>query len=97
MPRRQLVLLTLLVAMLVPASASAHPWHPDIRAARRYARHRAGEVGFAVIDQRGRFGGYDVRDTAPAASVFKVMLLARCCVSATTIRCGAATGGCWRR
>jgi hypothetical protein len=29
-----------------------------------------------VIDQRGRFRGYRVRDTAPAASVFKVMLLA---------------------
>jgi hypothetical protein len=51
-------------------------WHPDIAAARRYARARAGEVAFATIDQRGRFRGYRVRSTAPAASVFKVMLLA---------------------
>jgi hypothetical protein len=71
-----LVLLTLLFLLAAPVSASAHHWQPDIAAARRYARGRAGEVGFAVIDQRGRFRGYNVRDTAPAASVFKVMLLA---------------------
>jgi Beta-lactamase enzyme family len=73
---RTLVLVALLLALAAPAAAEAKPhWHPDIAAARKYAQHRAGEVAFAVIDQRGRFGGYRVRDTAPAASVFKVMLL----------------------
>jgi hypothetical protein len=72
-----LVLLALLVVLVGPASASAAPhWHPDVRAARRYARRRAGDVSFAVIDQRGRFRGYHVRETAPMASTFKVMLLA---------------------
>lgn len=45
-------------------------------AARRYIHHREGDVAFAVIDQRGRFYGYRSASTAPAASVFKVMLLA---------------------
>lgn len=47
-----------------------------MRAARRYVHHREGDVAFAVIDQRGRFYGYRAKTTAPAASVFKVMLLA---------------------
>lgn len=70
------------VALLLIAPAAEakpkkrQPWQPDVAAAKRYAQHRAGEVAFAVIDQRGRFRGYRVRDTAPAASVFKVMLLA---------------------
>ncbi|HWT90587.1 MAG TPA: serine hydrolase, partial [Solirubrobacterales bacterium] len=58
------------------ATVEAKPhWRPDVAAAKRYAQKRAGEVAFATIDQRGRFRGYRVRDTAPAASVFKVMLL----------------------
>jgi len=57
-------------------TAATHHWHPDIAAARRYAQHRAGDVAFATIDQRGRFRGYRVRSTAPMASTFKVMLLA---------------------
>jgi beta-lactamase class A len=61
---------------LVASPVAASPWHPHIAAARRYARRRAGDVAFAVIDQRGRFRGYRARETAPAASVFKVMLLA---------------------
>jgi beta-lactamase class A len=70
--------LTWLLAPPVAARAGARPvsWHPDIAAARRYARRRAGEVAFAVIDQRGRMSGYRMGETAPAASVFKVMLLA---------------------
>jgi hypothetical protein len=78
MPLRRLVLLTLLVVLLFPAGAAAAPkhWHPHIAAARRYAQGRAGEVAFATIDQRGHFRGYHVRETAPMASTFKVMLLA---------------------
>jgi Beta-lactamase enzyme family len=82
--RRPLLLVLLPLACLaaLPATqvAAARPgagnWHPNIAAARRYARHRAGEVAFAVIDQRGRYYGYRAASTAPAASVFKVMLLA---------------------
>ncbi len=74
-PSRTFLLLVVLLA-LAPATAEAKPWQPDVAAARRYAQKRAGEVAFAVIDQRGRFRGYRVADTAPAASVFKVMLLA---------------------
>jgi hypothetical protein len=65
-----------LLFLFAPNAAKAKPWEPDVAAARNYAQRRAGEVGFAVIDQRGRFRGYRVADTAPAASVFKVMLLA---------------------
>lgn len=77
-PRAPAALVGLLIAFLlvVPAGAGAQPWHPDMRAARRYARQRQGDVAFAVIDQRGRFYGYRAATTAPAASVFKVMLLA---------------------
>jgi hypothetical protein len=71
------LLLGLLLAFAGAAAAEAKPhWRPDVAAAKRYAQKRAGEVAFATIDQRGRFRGYRVRDTAPAASVFKVMLLA---------------------
>ena len=58
------------------AFADRPAWHPDFRAARSYARSRAGEVAFAVVGPRGKLRGYRVADTAPAASVFKVMLLA---------------------
>lgn len=74
-----LLSLTCLAVLLTPAPArAARPvaWHPHVAAARDYAKRRAGEVAFAVIDQRGRFSGYRVASTAPAASVFKVMLLA---------------------
>jgi hypothetical protein len=56
--------------------ARSQPWRPHVAAARAYAQQRAGEVAFATIDQRGRFRGYRVRDTAPMASTFKVMLMA---------------------
>lgn len=72
---------TILVALMATVAVAEAPkkhrhWRPDVAAARQYAQGRAGEVAFATIDQRGRFRGYRVRDTAPAASVFKVMLLA---------------------
>jgi Beta-lactamase enzyme family len=67
--------LLLLLALPATGTAATGHWHPDVAAAKRYAQKRAGEVAFATIDQRGRFRGYRVRNTAPAASVFKVMLL----------------------
>jgi hypothetical protein len=74
-----LLSLACLTALLASAPAKATrpvPWRPHIATARSYAKRRAGEVAFAVIDQRGHFAGYRVASTAPAASVFKVMLLA---------------------
>lgn len=76
MPLRRLVLAAVLMALVAPGTAAAQHWHPHIAAARRYAKGRAGRVAFAVIDQRGDFRGYHVRETAPMASTFKVMLLA---------------------
>lgn len=51
-------------------------WRPSIRSAASYAAARQGNVRFAFIDDRGRFYGHDSADRVPAASVFKVMLLA---------------------
>ncbi len=50
-------------------------WRPHIADARRYANRRAGDVAFAVINERGHISGFHMASTAPAASVFKVMLL----------------------
>jgi hypothetical protein len=67
------------MALTSPAAAgpkaSGPAWHPHIAAARRYASKRAGDIAFAVIDERGRISGLHMASTAPAASVFKVMLL----------------------
>ncbi len=57
-----------------PAAASA--WKPRVAAARDYAQGRRGSVRFAVVDIEGRIHKFDAAQTAPAASVFKVMLLA---------------------
>jgi Beta-lactamase enzyme family len=59
-----------------PPAGGGVGWQPAVRAARHYAQHRAGEIGFAVKGLDGRERGLDRRLTAPAASVFKVMLLA---------------------
>jgi hypothetical protein len=77
-PLALLVLACFAACLLCAPAAARHPvpWRPHVRAARHYANRRAGEVAFAVIDQRGRFDGYHAASTAPAASVFKVMLLA---------------------
>jgi hypothetical protein len=59
-----------------PRAPETPRWHPGVAAAERYARGRAGEIGFAVIGPDGPERGLNPRMTAPAASVFKVMLLA---------------------
>lgn len=69
------VLVALLLIAPAASEAKRRPWQPDVAAARAYAQSRAGEVAFATIDQRGRFRGHRVRDTAPMASTFKVMLM----------------------
>ena len=87
MRRGPLLAMTLIFLVFLPATAGTgagrqqpreprESWRPHVAAARRYARHRAGDIAFAVIDQRGRMAGFRAGRTAPAASVFKVMLLA---------------------
>lgn len=51
-------------------------WQPDVRSAKRYARDRAGEVSFVIVDPDDHLYGFHPHRTAPAASVFKAMLLA---------------------
>ncbi|TMK71410.1 MAG: serine hydrolase [Actinobacteria bacterium] len=77
-----------LVALAMPAVASSGQsqqgslswggagWSPHMKPAERYAQERAGDVTFAVIDLDGRMHQFHGAGTAPAASVFKVMLLA---------------------
>lgn len=83
--RRQVALAIAVPAALssLAATATGSPptfggagWQPHVRRAERYANRRAGEVSFAVIDLDGRMRTFHGAGTAPAASVFKVMLLA---------------------
>lgn len=55
-----------------PTSLAA--WRPGVRAARTYARGRAGEVRFAVRTEHRRWGWRET-STVPSASVLKAMLL----------------------
>src|ERR671933_2615927 len=71
-----LVATTAASAALGPPAGGGVGWQPGVRAAKRYAQRRAGEIGFAVIGLDGRQHGLHRHLTAPAASVFKVMLLA---------------------
>jgi beta-lactamase class A len=84
-----LLLAVLILSALAMPSAGAPPsagsaargargtnWAPRMRSAKRYAKRRAGQVSFAVIDLRGRLHTYNRADTAPTASVIKVMFLA---------------------
>jgi hypothetical protein len=53
---------------------AAVPWRPDVAAARRFARRRAGAVSFAVRTE-GSFYGLRPRRAYSSASVVKAMLL----------------------
>jgi hypothetical protein len=52
------------------------PWEPNVKAARRYAQRRTGDVRFAVIDLAGRMDVLHGARTSPMASLFKALLLA---------------------
>jgi hypothetical protein len=63
------------VALAAPAHAAPpRGWWPDVRAARAFARSRAGEVAFSVRTER-RDAGLHVAEPFAAASVVKAMLL----------------------
>jgi beta-lactamase class A len=63
-------------ALVSSAGTRGTNWAPRMRSAKRYAKRRAGRISFAVIDLRGRIHIYNRHDTAPTASVIKVMFLA---------------------
>ena len=81
---RAAAILAVLVSLLSAATAGPGPrgnggtgfWEPDPEAARRYARHRPGDVSFAIIGPSSRLRGFRKSRTAPAASTIKAMLLA---------------------
>jgi hypothetical protein len=62
-------------AAIGPPNGGGAGWQPGIHSAKRYAKRRAGEVSFAVIDLSGRMRSFHAGDTAPTASVIKVMFL----------------------
>lgn len=86
-----LIRVGVLIAMVALLLGLAGTVTATVAGAEAPKKHRAGEVAFATIDQRGRFRGYRVRDTAPAASVF---CWPRCFASAPRDGCGGAIGGC---
>jgi hypothetical protein len=59
-----------------PASHDGKSWQPFLQRAKDYARSRQGIVAFGIVDDHGQLHGHRLKDPAPAASVFKVMLLA---------------------
>ena len=83
--RRSVAAAVLLVALVGVGGAQAAGgpprgggvgWQPDVAAARAYANSRSGRITFAVIGLDHRLRTFHSAETAPAASVFKVMLLA---------------------
>jgi hypothetical protein len=58
------------------ASPALERWEPGVRQAKRYAKRRTGDIRFAVIEPDGRMHHFHGGRGAPAASVFKAMLLA---------------------
>ena len=62
-----------------PPTAGAAPadeWRPDVKRARQYAKHRSGDVRFAIRDPSGRWRDFHGGRASPMASTIKVMLLA---------------------
>jgi hypothetical protein len=57
------------------SDTEGYPWRKGISAAKRYARRRAGEISFAVVDEDGRLRGQHVNRVHYAASVVKAMFL----------------------
>ena len=67
-----------------PSSASAkgttdsvhrYPWHARVNRAKRFARHRLGNVAFAVVGEHGNLRGFKAKRRFRSASVVKLMLL----------------------
>jgi beta-lactamase class A len=58
------------------SATAATSWQPDVRRAKRYAKRREGDVRFAIVGLNGHMRRFHAGRTAPAASVFKAMLLA---------------------
>jgi hypothetical protein len=52
-----------------------YPWPKRMKAAKRYARGRAGSVSFAVVDARGRIHGFRRGTRYSSASLVKAMLM----------------------
>jgi len=80
LPTAALIALALLstgagAALALSSGGTSAGWRPQVSEAKRYALNRAGEIAFATIDEGGRLRGFHAARTAPAASVFKVMLL----------------------
>jgi len=78
-PSTVVLLPVLAGACLLPGAAAAAPeadrvWHPHVRAAKEYARSRAGDVTFAVRTP-GRFAGFRAGRSMSSASVVKAMLM----------------------
>jgi Beta-lactamase enzyme family len=77
MRRASLIILAaaLLVFAFSAEATRSQRWHPHVRQAKRFAKKRAGDVAFAVIDKRGQIRGLHRARTAPTASVIKVMFM----------------------
>lgn len=85
LPARTLALLAapLILAVMSDTPAAAGDggplpadWSANVAAAKAYARHRPGTVGFAVRDDRGSLvGAWHERNRVSSASVIKSMLL----------------------
>jgi hypothetical protein len=63
-----------LIALLAATPTAAAAWHPDVRAAVKYAHTRAGQIRFAVRTDH-RLWGYKRTDGVHSLSVVKALLL----------------------
>lgn len=76
--RAGLILIALLAGACsaeVAQAATFSNWAPDVASARTYAQQRQGSVRFSIIGIHHRVYNLQASKTAPAASVFKGMLL----------------------